>query len=207
MKSLPFFLATLLCATPVLSAPTATEDNEGLRLSQGAGSLLFSLSWWGRDSRLYLPETSEDLMVWTPLPRVEIGRGAPISLELAIFGGRDFLRLRFSDNPDLDGDGLSNLEEVALGTSPAMADSDGDEIPDGWERAHGLNPSLASDASTFPPGGSGNFRALYFAEKAILTNANAATTLPTGVQLVVRTAAGGFCSVTSTGTIAAINAP
>ena len=206
MKSLPFFLATLLCATPVLSAPTATEDNEGLRLSHGAGSLVFSLSWWGRDSRLYLPETSEDLMVWTPLPRVEIGRGAPISFELAIFGGRDFLRLRFSDNPDLDGDGLSNLEEVALGTSPAMADSDGDDIPDGWERAHGLNPSLASDASTFPPGGSENFRALYLAEKGMLERC-AQGTLPTGVQLVVRTAAGGFCSVTSTGTIAAINAP
>ena len=48
---------------------------------------------------------------------------------------------------DADGDGLTNIREIALGTNPTNADSDGDGISDGWEVAHGLNP-LHNDASS-----------------------------------------------------------
>jgi hypothetical protein len=48
------------------------------------------------------------------------------------------------DDLDRDGDGLANVEEIALGTDPDLADSDGDGLPDGREVALGTNP-LNSD--------------------------------------------------------------
>ncbi|GIW68244.1 MAG: hypothetical protein KatS3mg099_192 [Candidatus Parcubacteria bacterium] len=47
-------------------------------------------------------------------------------------------------NPDTDGDGLSDNEEFARGTSSLTADSDGDGLPDGEEARKGTNP-LAAD--------------------------------------------------------------
>lgn len=41
---------------------------------------------------------------------------------------------------DSDGDGLSALVELVLGTDPAKPDSDGDGIPDGVEASQGTNP-------------------------------------------------------------------
>ncbi len=46
---------------------------------------------------------------------------------------------------DRDGDGLSNAEEIALGTNLDSADSDGDGMPDKWEVDMQLNP-LEDDA-------------------------------------------------------------
>jgi hypothetical protein len=58
---------------------------------------------------------------------------------------------------DPDADGLTNIREF-LGTnnapdlvdytSPALADSDGDYIPDGWEYTYGFDPNNESDAFT-----------------------------------------------------------
>lgn len=50
---------------------------------------------------------------------------------------------------DQDADGLSNLEEFALGTKPESADSDADGLPDAWEVDHGSNP-LVDDAAADP---------------------------------------------------------
>jgi alpha-tubulin suppressor-like RCC1 family protein len=52
---------------------------------------------------------------------------------------------------DPDGDGLLTWREHELGTNPALADTDGDGIPDGWEVNHNLNP-LVNDASADPDG-------------------------------------------------------
>lgn len=41
---------------------------------------------------------------------------------------------------DLDSDGLSDMEENALGTNPAVADTDGDGYKDGEEVKNGYNP-------------------------------------------------------------------
>lgn len=41
---------------------------------------------------------------------------------------------------DLDGDGLTNGEEMALGTDPARVDTDGDGLGDGQEALAGLDP-------------------------------------------------------------------
>ena len=61
---------------------------------------------------------------------------------------------------DADGDGLSDGEEVALGTSPRFADTDRDGMPDGWEVENGLDPLSAegdNGASGDPDGdGLGN---------------------------------------------------
>lgn len=44
---------------------------------------------------------------------------------------------------DRDGDGLTNLEEYQLGTSPISADSDGDLVSDTEEKRIGSNPTVA----------------------------------------------------------------
>lgn len=46
----------------------------------------------------------------------------------------------FADNPDFDKDGLSDLEELAIGTNPAHWDTDGDHMCDGWEVMMCQNP-------------------------------------------------------------------
>ena len=52
-------------------------------------------------------------------------------------------QLSSSDHkPDSDGDGLKDYEEVfKYGTDPAINDSDGDGMPDGWETQNKLNPA------------------------------------------------------------------
>ncbi|MFT4924819.1 MAG: methionine-rich copper-binding protein CopC [Phenylobacterium sp.] len=45
------------------------------------------------------------------------------------------------ENPDSDGDGLLDGEEVARGINPNNADTDGDELPDGQEVDNGTDPN------------------------------------------------------------------
>jgi len=44
------------------------------------------------------------------------------------------------DNPDLDGDGILNTDEVTLGTDPNNPDTDGDGVNDGTEVTNGSDP-------------------------------------------------------------------
>jgi len=53
---------------------------------------------------------------------------------------------------DVDGDGLTNLQEYGLGTDPTVADTDSDGMPDGFEVTYGLNPLDPSDAALDPDG-------------------------------------------------------
>ena len=47
---------------------------------------------------------------------------------------------------DFDNDGLSDYEEMLVGTNPVNCDTDGDGLPDGYEVMWGLNPLDDSDA-------------------------------------------------------------
>ena len=70
------------------------------------------------------------------------GNGLPDWWELKYFGaiGQD-------PNADPDGDGLTNLQEYAMGTNPLLADTDGDGVPDGLD-AFPLDPSRSSLTNT-----------------------------------------------------------
>nr|MCU0782310.1 hypothetical protein [Akkermansiaceae bacterium] len=50
------------------------------------------------------------------------------------------------DTADYDSDGLTNLAEIAADnqTDPLNPDSDGDDLPDGWEVRYGLDPNDAT---------------------------------------------------------------
>jgi hypothetical protein len=52
------------------------------------------------------------------------------------------------DNTDPDGDGLTDEQELALGTDPLNADSDGDGVDDGTEVAAGTDPLDAASSFT-----------------------------------------------------------
>ena len=53
---------------------------------------------------------------------------------------------------DTDGDGLTDLEELAMGTNPVNWDTDGDGMSDLYEVMWGLNPLKKKDASENPDG-------------------------------------------------------
>ncbi len=65
---------------------------------------------------------------------------------------QEYLRGTNPNSADTDGDGLSDAQELALGTNPTNADTDGDGLPDGWENQHGLNPLSGADAALDPDG-------------------------------------------------------
>ena len=52
-----------------------------------------------------------------------------------------FGNLAQTGDGDLDGDGLTNADEAAAGTSFLSADSDGDGVSDGDEIAGGSDPT------------------------------------------------------------------
>ena len=65
--------------------------------------------------------------------------GLPDSLEISLFGDVTAQ----SGATDADGDGRTNAQELASGTSLILADSDGDGLSDGGEATAGTNPLLA----------------------------------------------------------------
>ena len=58
---------------------------------------------------------------------------------------------------DLDGDGLSNTNETALGTDHEKLDTDGDGMPDGYEVANSLNPLVPDGGLDKDGDGASNF--------------------------------------------------
>lgn len=65
---------------------------------------------------------------------------------------------------DMDNDGLTDLEELALGTNPIEWDTDGDGLSDYWEVMYGLDPRKADALNGAGANPDGDFMAKYFTE-------------------------------------------
>ena len=97
------------------------------------------------------------------------GDGIEDGVELSILASIDPDNYYYLDpaNPDsngngvndgedsADGDGLSNLEEIALGTDPNLADTDGDGLNDNIEIDIGTDPLVADDFEGMDSDGDG----------------------------------------------------
>lgn len=90
-----------------------------------------------RDAGYYLPILTD----------IEWQERANLTKDLRDIGADEFIPGAPSMfDADWDGDGLSDWDEqMVVGTSPTKLDTDGDQMPDGWESAYGLNP-LSNDA-------------------------------------------------------------
>ncbi|MFC0506974.1 hypothetical protein [Micromonospora costi] len=109
------------------------HDNDGVvdvvELRLGASPLLVDSDGDGLTDKFEITE----LVGWTMPNAVDTDRDA-------IADGAE----------DVDNDGLTNLQEQDLGTSPTNPDTDGDGVNDGTEVARGSNP-LVADQPRAPP--------------------------------------------------------
>lgn len=83
-------------------------------------------------------------------PAVAFGPAQNVIIGTDAMGAFVMLGTGGSSNLDLDEDGLTNDEEVALMTNPNLRDTDGDGTPDGLEVEKGLDPLDNSDGLTRP---------------------------------------------------------
>lgn len=131
-------------------------------IDPGTGDFL--MSWPTVLGAAYQIEDSGDLTGFSQLGDPVAGLTDPITADLGQPAGRGFFRVSFTGPLDCDGDGLSDREEVILGTNPCDPDSDGDGIGDGEEvNEHKTDPTVPGEPGAiicgqvfFDPDGDGD---------------------------------------------------
>ncbi len=92
--------------------------------TDAAGNLV--LRWRGAWGKRYTIESSIDLKTWTALPDLHVGRGQELSSVVHAAGtaleARRYWRVVVADI-DSDADGMTNAEEIELGSDPTMDDA------------------------------------------------------------------------------------
>jgi RHS repeat-associated protein len=92
------------------------------------------LRWPSQPGVHYRIAHSPVLGSWTNLDPVVIGNSSVLELAVPATNSMDFFRMTpLEPSPDVDGDGLSDVEEALLGTNRLQADTDGDGLRDGSE--------------------------------------------------------------------------
>lgn len=157
---LPFFSLVVYGSS---FAQTASEPNEGLTISFDGGTHAGTLDWFGRGGRAYFILQTDDLTTdWDYAPVIETGNGLATSWGFSSTAEASFFRLKFTDqfmfdawNEDLDGDGVSNMDELLQETDPFSAvDADSNGLADDWELFYSL--TTASGDEETPPDGQTN---------------------------------------------------
>ena len=114
-------------------------------------TLASGLSLWGQDADLFQVVGGE-LVTKVPLDYDSPSSPRKFTVVLEVEGLAEILTLNLNNNTvddDLDGDGLTNAQEVALGTNPNKPDTDGDGLSDGVETNTGVFVS-AGNTGTNP---------------------------------------------------------
>ncbi len=138
----------LLVASGTLGANP--EPQSQVSFTEGASGT-WNADWSGVSTRTYFLECSLDLVNWDYAPLVEFGTGLKsagvntqgeqkIFVRLHYVDAKGIANLAEAEAADYDGDGVSNRFEVEVEMSDPLdaashgGDSDGDGLPDGWER-------------------------------------------------------------------------
>lgn len=185
MKRFLIVWLAALALSSWVNAQSATDPNEGTRLTQNSSSGTWIFSWYGHSGQTYFIQQSDDLIHWIYFPEIKSGTGALIQYGATSSADRFFLRLRYTDiatsdpaNADFDQDGISNLMELQHGTDPLSASSNGSAVPDGWAASYGLEPT--ADATL---DGSNNHLVYTYDNANRLTNMTSPGALAWSVQV------------------------
>ena len=171
MKSTLVFIIGILTLGPVLTpramAQTPPPQEMPVLVPDPLIPGKYKIACLGQGGRIYTYQMSTDGIVWTYLDLVKLGvAGTAIEYGFTpMAGGRSFFRLKYTvantytagGDGDIDGDGISNQEEVSyFGTDPFVSDdTDGDGYLNADETIAGTDLSNSAskpfDPASPPP--------------------------------------------------------
>jgi hypothetical protein len=158
MKKLLLFGFLNLAALPLGAGPFPPQAE--LDVLETTTPNAYVLEWPSVAGRLYIVQTSPDLVTWDALPLIKLGDGLPMYLGFSVGGNRLYFRLRYTlsdghsleDAGDADFDGVSNILEIGTHfTDPFQSsDPDGDGVAGSVDKLP-YDPSASQHAATSLP--------------------------------------------------------